>query len=160
MKYHLIHKDSIGTVLDKARQYRSLREPDLAISICIDVFAVDPDNQDALVVYILALTDQCSHGGTKVQHKKIIETIVKLESEFHRHYYTGIFLERKARALLKNPMSQSFAYEGLMEAIAKYEIAEKMAPKHCADPILRYNSCLRTIEKENLQPRAEFDELY
>ena len=49
MEYHLIHKDTIDTVLDKARQYRSLREPDLAISICIDVFAVDSDNQDALV---------------------------------------------------------------------------------------------------------------
>ncbi len=160
MEYHLIHKDTIDTVLDKARQYRTLNEPDLAISICIDVFAVDPDNQEALVVYILALTDQCSHGTTKVQHNKILDTIARFSSEFHRTYYTGIYFERKARALLKNPMSQSFAYEGLMEAISKYEIAEKMAPKHCSDPILRYNSCLRTIEKENLQPRAEFDELY
>ena len=160
MEYHLIHKSTIDTVLDKARQYRSLREPDLAISICIDVFAVDSDNQDALVIYILALTDQYSHQHAKVQPKKIVEFIAKLKSEFHRIYYTGIFLERKARALLKNPMSQSFAYEGLMEAIVKYEIAEKIAPKHCSDPILRYNSCLRTIEKENLQPRAEFDELY
>lgn len=160
MKYHLIHKNSIDTVLKKARQYRSLREPDLAISICIDVFAVDADNQDALVIYILALTDQYSHQHTKVQPKKIIDTIARLEGEFHRIYYTGIFLERKARALLKNPMSQSFAYEGLMEAVNQYEIAEKMAPAHCADPILRYNSCLRTIEKEHLQPRAEFDELY
>ncbi len=160
MKYHLIHKDSISTVLDKARQYRSLREPELAISICIDIFAVDVNNQDALVIYILALTDQYSHQHAKVQPKKIADTIARLESEFHRIYYTGIFLERKARALLKNPMSQSFAYESLMEAVAKYEMAEKMAPKHCSDPILRYNSCLRTIEKEHLQPRAEFDELY
>ncbi|SMN17246.1 hypothetical protein CRYPA_1038 [uncultured Candidatus Thioglobus sp.] len=160
MKYHLIHKDSICTVLDKARQYRSLREPDLAISICIDVFAVDGENQEALVIYILALTDQYSHQHGKVQPKKIIEAIAKLKSEFHRIYYTGIFLERKARALLKNPMSHSFAYDGLMEAIEKYEAAEKMAPSHCSDPILRYNSCLRTIEKENLQPRSEFDELY
>lgn len=160
MNYHLIHKDSINAVLEKARQYRSLREPDLAISICIDVFAVDANNQDALVVYILALTDQYSHQHAKVQPKKITNTIAKLVSEFHRIYYTGIFLERKARALLKNPMSQSFAYEGLMEAVDKYKIAEEVAPKHCADPILRYNSCLRTIEKEYLQPRAEFDELY
>ncbi|MBC8551249.1 MAG: hypothetical protein PSN35_00740 [Candidatus Thioglobus sp.] len=160
MNYHLIHKDSISTVLEKARQYRSLREPDLAISICIDVFAVDPENQEALVIYILALTDQYSHQHVKVQPKKIIETIARLTSEFHQIYYTGIFLERKARALLRNPMSQSFAYEGLMEAIVKYEAAEKMAPSHCSDPILRYNSCLRTIEKEHLKPREEFDELY
>ena len=160
MDYHLIHKDSIPTVLDKARQYRSLLEPDLAISICLDVFAVDADNQDALVIYILALTDQYSHQNTKVDPKKITETIARLESEFHRIYYTGIFLERRARALLKNPMSRSFAYEAFMEAIAKYEVAEKMAPSNCSDPILRYNSCVRTIEKEQLQPREEFDELY
>ena len=160
MKYHRIHKDSISTVLDKARQYRSLLEPDLAISICLDVFAIDADNQDALVVYILALTDQYSHSSSKPQAKKITESIDKLKSQFHRHYYSGIALERKARALLKTTMSQSFAYAGLTEAIGEYKIAEKMAPAHCSDPILRYNSCLRTIEKENLQPRAEFDELY
>lgn len=160
MKYHLINKDSIPTVLEKARQYRSLLEPDLAISICIDVFAVDPENQEAIVIYILALTDQYSHQHSKVQPKKIIEVINRLTSEFHRIYYTGIFLERKARALLKNPMSHSFAYEGLMEAIEKYEMAEKMAPAHCSDPVLRYNSCLRTIEKGRLQPREEFNELY
>jgi hypothetical protein len=57
-------------------------------------------------------------------------------------------------------MSHSFAYAGLMEAIKQYEAAEVIAPAHCSDPILRYNSCLRTINKEQLQPRAEFDELY
>jgi len=160
MKYHLIHKNSIDTVLDKARQYRSLLEPDLAISICLDIFLVDPENQEALVVYILALTDQYSHNNSKIQPKEITDTIARFESEFHRVYYTGIFLERKARALLKNPMSHSFAYEGLMEAVVKYEIAEKIAPEYCSDPILRYNSCLRTIEKEGLQPRIDFDEIY
>ncbi|MDB3893193.1 hypothetical protein N9345_03260 [Candidatus Thioglobus sp.] len=160
MKYHLIDIESIDTVLDKARQYRSLLEPDLAISICIDVFAIDPNNQQALVVYILALTDQLGLSNVKLSHKKITETINRLDSEFERHYYTGIFLERKARGLLKHSMSHSFAYKGLMEAIAKYEIAEEMAPKHCSDPILRYNSCLRTIEKQGLKPREEFDELF
>ena len=80
MKYHLIDKESIDTVLDKARQYRSLLEPDLAISICIDVFAVDPNNQQALVVYILALTDQLGLSNVKVSHKKITETIDRLDS--------------------------------------------------------------------------------
>ena len=46
------------------------------------------------------------------------------------------------------------------KSISEFEIAKKMAPPHCADPVLRYNSCVRTIKKENLQPRQEFDELY
>ncbi|WP_268745588.1 hypothetical protein [Candidatus Ruthturnera calyptogenae] len=44
MNYHLIYQDSISTVLDKAREYRVLRELDSVISIYIDVFAVDSDN--------------------------------------------------------------------------------------------------------------------
>ena len=160
MQYQLIHEKSIKTVLDKARQYRSLLEPDLAISICLDVLTIDQENQEALVIYILALTDQYSHKHSKIQPQKIIDTIAKLQSEFHKIYYTGIFLERKARALLSNPMSHSFAYSALIEALEQYKLAGELAPKHCADPILRYNSCLRTIEKQQLQPLTEVDELY
>lgn len=160
MEYHKIDKDSIEDVLERAQQYRSLLQPDMAISICMDIFAVDKNNQDALVIYILALTDQLSQSESKVHQKKITDSIKRLDSKFLQHYYSGIFFERQARSLLKHSMSRSFAYEAFIEAIAEFEIAEKMAPEHCADPILRYNSCIRTIKKENLQPRQEFDELY
>jgi len=160
MEYHKIDKDSIEDVLERAQQYRSLLQPDMAISICMDIFAVDKNNQDALVIYILALTDQLSQSESKVHQKKITDSIKRLDSKFLQHYYSGIFFERQARSLLKHSMSRSFAYEAFIEAIAEFEVAEKMAPEHCADPILRYNSCIRTIKKENLQPRQEFDELY
>jgi len=160
MEYHKIDKGSIEDVLERAKQYRSLLQPDMAISICMDIFAVDKNNQDALVIYILALTDQLSQSESKVHQKKITDSIKRLDSKFLQHYYSGIFFERQARSLLKHSMSRSFAYEAFIEAIAEFEIAEKMAPEHCADPILRYNSCIRTIKKENLQPRQEFDELY
>ena len=160
MEYHKIDKDSIEDVLERAQQYRSLLQPDMAISICMDIFAVDKNNQEALVIYILALTDQLSQSESKVHQKKITDSIKRLDSKFLQHYYSGIFFERQARSLLKHSMSRSFAYEAFIEAIAEFEIAEKMAPEHCADPILRYNSCIRTIKKENLQPRQEFDELY
>jgi len=160
MEYHKIDKDSIEDVLERAKQYRSLLQPDMTISICMDIFAVDKNNQEALVIYILALTDQLSQSESKVHQKKITDSIKRLDSKFLQHYYSGIFFERQARSLLKHSMSRSFAYEAFIEAIAEFEIAEKMAPEHCADPILRYNSCIRTIKKENLQPRQEFDELY
>ncbi|MEC7596311.1 MAG: hypothetical protein VYD29_04205 [Pseudomonadota bacterium] len=160
MEYHKIDKGSIEDVLERAKQYRSLLQPDMAISICMDIFAVDKNNQEALVIYILALTDQLSQSESKVHQKKITDSIKRLDSKFLQHYYSGIFFERQARSLLKHSMSRSFAYEAFIEAIAEFEIAEKMAPEHCADPILRYNSCIRTIKKENLQPRQEFDELY
>ncbi|HET8806851.1 MAG TPA: hypothetical protein VFM76_00580, partial [Methylophaga sp.] len=60
LSLHDIHADSIDLALDKARQYRSLLEPEIAESICLDVLNIDADNQAALVLYILALTDQIS----------------------------------------------------------------------------------------------------
>ena len=70
MKYHIIDKDSIESVLERAREYRSLLQPEMAISICLDIFAVDEDNQDALVIYILALTDQLVQIESKYTTKR------------------------------------------------------------------------------------------
>ena len=53
LKLHNIHLDAIEAALVKARQYRSLIEPEIAESICLDILNVEPENQDALVVYIL-----------------------------------------------------------------------------------------------------------
>ena len=44
--------------LAKAERYRLLNEPGEAESICLDVLEVEPDNQEALVTLLLALTDQ------------------------------------------------------------------------------------------------------
>ena len=110
MKYHTIDKDSIENVLERAKQYRSLLQPEMAISICLDIFAIDKNNQETLVIYILALTDQLGQSESKIHHKKITGSIKKLDSKFLRHYYTGIFLERQARSLLNHSMSRSFAF--------------------------------------------------
>lgn len=161
MKYHLIHKDNLRSALDKAKQYRSLLEPELAVSICLDIFAVDADHQEALVIYILALSDTLSQSsaGTHKPDKKILDSIKKLQSDYQQSYYQGIFYERKARALMKNAMSRSFAYNLLSQAIECYQQAEKLSPKGSDDGILRYNACLRTIENEHLQPRQDMDDI-
>ena len=159
MPYHTINKSSLPSVIAKAKQYRSLLEPDLAISICLDVFAVDQNNQEALVIYILSLTDLYSHD-VKVDQEKILSAINRLNSDFERNYYIGLMHERKARSYLNKHMSRSFAFEGLQNAMEYYELAEKLQPEDICDANLRYNSCLRTIEKEKLTPRQEFNELY
>ena len=74
MKYHTIDKNSIENVLERAKQYRSLLQPEMAISICLDIFAVDKNNQDTLVIYILALTDQLGQSESKIHHKKITDS--------------------------------------------------------------------------------------
>ena len=53
-----ISKAAIPAAVKKAEHYRLLNDPEQAESICLDILAVDPDNQQALVVLILAITDQ------------------------------------------------------------------------------------------------------
>ena len=161
MKYHLIHERNIDSALDKAKQYRSLLEPELAISICLDIFALDANHQEALVIYILALTDTLSHSGTSTHKpdKKIQDAILQLQSEYQQVYYQGIFYERKARSLMRHAMSRSFAYNLLLQAIECYQQAEKSSPEDSDDAILRYNACVRTIENEHLQPRQDADDV-
>jgi len=69
LKLHDIHAGAIESALVKARQYRSLLEPEIAESICLDILHIDNDNQQALVIYILALTDQIHHTEKQSQIK-------------------------------------------------------------------------------------------
>ena len=53
-----ISVQSIPHTLEKVERYRLLNEPALAESICLDVLAVVPDHQQALISLLLARTDQ------------------------------------------------------------------------------------------------------
>ena len=57
-----LNKDAIPAALEKAERYRLLNEPGEAESICLDVLAVDPDNQRAIITLLLALTDRFDKG--------------------------------------------------------------------------------------------------
>lgn len=155
LKLHDIHADSIELALDKARQYRSLLEPEIAESICLDILNIDPDNQPALVVYILALSDQLHHAGKKTQVQAIEMAIQKLQSRYQQFYYTGLLHERRARFMLTQSMARVFAYDYFIEALQFYQKAEKIRPEHNDESILRWNSCIRTIDKEKLKPRPD-----
>jgi hypothetical protein len=152
---HDIHPESIELALDKARQYRSLLEPEIAESICLDILHIEPDNQQALVLYILALSDQLHHAGKKTQVQAMESAIDKLHSEYQRFYYTGLLHERRARFMLTQSMSRAFAYDYFIEALAYYQKAEQIRPAHNDESILRWNSCIRTIKKEKLKPRPD-----
>src|SRR5262245_8498747 len=57
-----IAKGAIPRALEKAERYRLLNEPEQAESICLDILAADPDNQPALVMLILSITDRFGRG--------------------------------------------------------------------------------------------------
>jgi hypothetical protein len=57
-----LSKEAIPAALEKAVRYRLLNEPAEAESICLDVLQADPDNQEAIVTLLLALTDRFEKG--------------------------------------------------------------------------------------------------
>lgn len=160
LKLHQIGIDAIPAALEKAHQYRSLLEPEQAESICLDILYVQPDNHAARIMLILALTDQFSHSGKPLNVKHVLELIEHLPDDYERLYYKGLVSERRARAMLHESMSRSFAYEYFREAMHCYEQAEKIRPAHNDDAILRWNACLRTLRRERLQPRPDRDEAH
>src|SRR4030081_2721112 len=91
-----ISRDAIPEALEKAVRYRLLNEPAEAESICLDILRIDPDNQEALVTMLLALTDQLAFAGTASRAKAVVSM---LKSGYDRAYYSGIVCERSSKAL-------------------------------------------------------------
>ena len=59
-----ISASAIPSAIDKARHYRLLNQPAEAESICRDILDVEPENQEAMIVLVLALTDRFEEGST------------------------------------------------------------------------------------------------
>lgn len=153
MQLKRISPDGVPHALERAERYRLLNEPVQAESICRDVLAVDSDNQTALRALILALTDQFGASGSATAAKEARELVMQLDDEYDRAYYTGIVHERETRAYLEQKnVVRSAAYDGFREAMEWYEKAEELRPPGNVDAVLRWNSCLRTIEAERLEP--------
>jgi hypothetical protein len=147
-----ISKAAVPAALRKAERYRLLNDAEQAESICLDVLDADADNQEALVILVLAITDQFGRsGGPPVRAAR--EYLDRLTDPYQRHYYEGIIWERAGRASLARPMGSSLAYDSFRSAMSCYEQASAMSPADDDDPILRWNACVRTIERSHLTPR-------
>lgn len=152
-----IHEDAVDEALAKAERYRLLNDPMPAESICRDVLRLQPDNQKALTMIVLALSDQFGAEGGAEAGRRAREYAASLHGEYERLYYSALIHEREARAMLTRGMARSFAYDGLRNAMQEYERAEGVRPPGNDDAILRWNSCVRTIRQLNLEPRVEDD---
>jgi hypothetical protein len=149
-----LSKDGISQALEKATRYRLLNEPGEAESICLDVLAVDPNNQQALVILLLALTDRFGRGYS-VGATQVEEVLSQLEDAYEQKYYHGLICERRAKAQLRQaaPGGTFGAYEWLREAMRWYEEAEALRPAGNDDALLRWNACARMIMGNHLTPR-------
>jgi hypothetical protein len=152
-----ISKEGIPTALQKAERYRIINDPTSAESICLDVLAVSPENQQALVTLLLAITDQFGAAPTEgVRRAQAI--LPRLSDQYKRAYYAGIICERCAKAQLRSgaPKAEEMAYHWLREAMSWYEKAESQRSIGNDEAILRWNTCIRLLTRNpRLRPGDE-----
>jgi len=159
MQLKPITKEGIPAALEKAERYRLLNDSSAAESICLDVLEVDPHNQEALVSLLLSITDQfLEELADNVRRAR--DVLPRLTDEYERVYYTGIIIERRARAQLHRGAlgSADVASEGFREAMRWYERAEGMRPSGNDEAILRWNTCARLLgrhERANVHREYE-----
>ena len=152
-----LHGDAVNAALEKAKRYRLLNEPGDAESICLDVLAVDPDNQVALQTMLLAITDQFDKGhGDALNRARSV--LPRLAGDYEQLYFAGLVCERQAKAKMRRggPGSGPVAYEWFREAMEWYEKAEAVRPAGNDDALLRWNACARRImSNSTVRPAAE-----
>ena len=147
-----ISASGVPAALQKAERYRLLNDSSAAESICRDIVEVDPDNQQALIVLLLSITDQFLGDALR----RAREVLPLLRDEYKRAYYAGIICERRAKVQRRQstPGSGSMAYESFREAMEWYEKAESMRPGGNDEAILRWNTCARVLASDDhLRPR-------
>lgn len=145
-----LHVEAIPAALEKANRYRLLNEPGAAESIYLDILAIDPENQEALINIVLAMSDRFGKDYA-VGDARVTEFLMRIRGDYERTYYSGIMYERRAKAILaKNGVG---AFELFRQAMNCFETAEAMRPVGNDDAILRWNGCTRIIARNNLEPR-------
>ena len=140
-----ISKDGIAAAISKVELYRYLNEPGEAESICRDILAVDPENQGALRLLGLSITDQFK-GNSSDRSSEAESVFQNLEDDYQRHYYAGILHERQAKSQLaagRPPYTVAPLFE---KALSCFEKAEAIRPHGNDDAILRWNRCVRILQ--------------
>jgi|SRR5688572_13417050 len=148
---------SVASALAKAERYRFLNEPHEAESICRDILAVEPDNQQALISLVLALTDQIPHDGGAFGHA--LGAAARLESSYDRAYYAGIAWERRSKASYQScgQGCRQYVYEWMVHALRLFEEAEHLRAPSNDDAVLRWNTCVRFLDRHKELTPAEVE---
>jgi hypothetical protein len=151
MHYQLksISKAGIAEALAKVELYRYLNEPEESESMCRDILAVDPQQQLAMRLLGLSITDQFT-GGVSDRCQEAEELFARLSDPYERHYYQGLLQERRAKAQLRAGQLPHAVYPLLERALHCFAQAEKIRPVGNDDSILRWNRCVRLLQTPSL----------
>jgi hypothetical protein len=152
-----LSREAIPAALEKAERYRLLKERFEAESICRDILQVDPQNQQALITLLLALTD-----GFKQQlnpaFQQAEQVLQRLGDRFCKAYYGGVICERRAKVHFERhePGSGQMAYEWFHKAMTLYDQALLSCSPGNQDAVLRWNTCARILmQNPQLAPAAD-----
>jgi hypothetical protein len=151
-----ITRDGIPNALRKVERYRLLNDAVAAESICLDVLDVDPENQEALDALVLTISDQLDHEMSEgVARARLL--LPRVKDEYRRNYLNGIICERRGKAQLNRGAlgSAEIAADWFREAMGWYAKAEAMRPANNDEAILRWNSCVRMLDKH--EPAGRFE---
>jgi hypothetical protein len=150
-----IAMEAVPAALEKALRYRLLNEPVEAESICLDILEVDPANQSALITLLLALTDQFELDFT-VAFDAARQVLPRLSGGYERAYYEGIINERWGKAQLARGLPIETAVGWFRTALGYFEEAQRLSAPKDPDAILRWNACVRVLERHARDmPHAE-----
>ena len=151
MNYQLksISRAGIAEALGKVELYRYLNEPEESESICRDILAVDPQQQLALRLLGLSITDQFT-GGVSDRCREAEEAFERLTDRYEQSYYSGLLHERRAKAQLRAGQLPHVVYPLLERALQCFAAAEKIRPIGNDDAILRWNRCVRLLQTPSL----------
>ena len=156
-----ISKEAIPKALERAERYRLMKEPSVSESICLDVLEVDPGNQSAWITLLLSLSEQFKEQLMPA-YEKSIEILEKIVDGYQRSFYEGVVYERRALSHFQKGSygSGRQAFVWFQKAMGAYEKAMDLRPPGNDDAILRWNNCVRTIERhhEICPPPNEPDE--
>jgi hypothetical protein len=151
-----ISPESISGALAKAERYRLINEPGEAESICHDILAVDASNEQALIMLVLAQTDQMATDSRAFSNA--LSTAARLRTPYDRAYYSGIAWERRAKAKKHAGVQggRHDIHDWVVKALKLFEEASEIREPGNDDAILRWNACVRFLARhKDLVPRGE-----
>ena len=154
LKLKAISESGIAEALSKATLYRYLNEPEEAESICHDILAIEPGNQTALRMLGLAITDEFT-GQASDRYAEAERIFRELTDPYERDYCLGLLYERRAKAQMRAGRPARILVGLFHEAMQHFERAEKIHPPENDDAVLRWNRCVRLLEK---MPRVAEEE--
>lgn len=152
-----ITREGVAAALQKAHRYRLLNDSVAAESICLDVLAVEPGNVEAIVTHVLSITDQFG-GGNSGDLARAETAVAGLVDPYANAYYHGIICERWAKSIVMRrvPRAGEMAFAWVEKALAWYAKAEALRSPSNDEAILRWNSCVRMLQRDpSLRSREE-----